>query len=97
MSAKKQSNGSYEVLTNVKLDGKNYTPGDKISVKKADAESLVTTGVIGGSGSYKKSQAEAEVVSLGDAAAIGDLVKELKAEIQDLKNENLGLREQLAK
>ncbi len=96
----KKSNGSssYEVLSNVKHDGKDYVPGDKIPItKKAESEPLILAGVIGGPGSYKKAKAEAEVVAMGDPKEIKGLVDELRAEVQELKNLNKGLREQLAK
>lgn len=95
---KTNGSGSYEVLRNVKLDGNEYVPGDKItSMKKADAEPLILSGAIGGAGSYKKSQADAEVVALGDPKAIKEMVDELKAENVSLKKENKAFQEQLAK
>ena len=99
MSETKKSNGtSYEVLSNVKHDGKDYVPGDKIQItKKAESEPLILVGVIGGTGSYKKMIAESEVVAMGDPKEIKGLVDELRAEVQELKNLNKGLREQLAK
>ena len=100
MSEKKETKtngGSYEVLRNVKLDGKEYVPGDKISMKKTEAEPLIVGGAIGGSGSYKKSVAEAEVVSLGDSKAIKELVDDLKGTIQDQKHVIQRQQEQLAK
>ena len=101
MSAKpaEKSNGnSYEVLLNIKHDGKPYVPGEKITLKnKSEAEPLILSGAIGSSGSYKKKLAESEVVAMGDPKEIKGLVDELRAEIQDLKNMNKALREQLAK
>lgn len=103
-SEAKSSNGGggYEVLKVLKT-GKDttYTPGDKVTeLKKKDAESLLLRGVIGKSGSFKKQEAEKELLEKsggGNVEDVLELVKDLKNEIQELKVENKKLQETAAK
>jgi len=101
-SNKSNGGGGYEVLLPLKT-GKNttYIPGDKISeLKKEDAESLLLRGVIGKSGSFKKQEAEKELLEKsggGNVEDVLELVKNLKNEIQELKVENKKLLETAAK
>jgi len=108
MASNKNSNGGggYEILKNLKLGidkehVKEYIPGDQISgLTKQQAEDLTVQGVIGKRGSFKKQQAEAELLEQsggGNVEDVIDLVKELKNEIQVLKVENKDLGERLAK
>ena len=103
MASNKSSNGGggYEVLKNLNTGNETYIPGDKITgLKKEQADDLLLKEVIGKVGSFKKQQAEAELLGQGGSGNIEDildLVKELKNEIQELKQENKGLRETAAK
>ena len=98
MSEKKNNGNSFEVLMNVKHDKISYIPGDKISINNKEvSDPLILSGAIGGSGSFKKAKAEAEMVALGDSKDVKILVDDLKVEIMNLKKEKQGLQEHLAK
>ena len=103
MASNKSSNGGggYDVLKNLNTGDKVYIPGDKVTgLKKEQADDLLLGEVIGKPGSFKKQQAQAELLEQSGGSNTEDvleLVKELKNEIQVLKNENKDLREQLAK
>jgi len=105
-SSKSNGGGGYEVLKNLKLgvdkqNVKEYVPGDPISgLTKQQVEDFLIEGVIGKSGSFKKQQAEVELLGQSGGTNVEDvldLVKNLRNEIQILKQENKGLREAAAK
>ena len=105
-SSKSNGGGGYEVLKNLNLgiDKKNvkkYIPGDPISgLTKQQTEDFILNGVIGKSGSFKKQQAQAELLEQSGGSNTEDvveLVKNLKNEIQELKQETKRLREVVAK
>jgi len=105
-SNKSNGSGGYEVLKNLKIgidkeNSKEYIPGDPISgLTKQQTEDFLLNGVIGKSGSFKKQQAQAELLEQsggGNVENVLELVKSLKNEIQELKLENKRLREAAAK
>ena len=90
--------GGYEALKILNTGDHIYQPGDKVSgLKKEEIESLVLSEVIGKPGSFKKLQEEGAVLALGKKGDVLEIVKGLKEENMQLKLENKGLQEQLAK
>lgn len=103
MASNKSNNGGggYDVLKNLNTGDKVYIPGDKVTgLKKEQADDLLLGEVIGKPGSFKKQQEQAELLEQSGGSNTKDvieLVRNLKNEIQELKQENKRLLETSAK